>query len=91
MRYLGFAAGDAQGAGDELERIFDLGVVELAGKKLRRVDDGAQHRRDIAITLAKRFGGFVDDRRRRLVGDESAGQLGGDKLAPSTGGAPVGR
>ena len=40
-----------------------------------------QHRPDIAVAAAKCFGGPVDQRRRRIVGDEAAHQFSAINLA----------
>ena len=69
----------AQRADDELERRLDLGAARLGGEELGRGEDRAHDLAQIALGPREGRRGACDQRRRRLVGHESAGELGRDE------------
>ena len=71
--------GRAHGADDELERRLHLGAVGLGGEELRRRDDGAHDFADVAVGVAEAARGAIDERLRRLVGDEAPRELRRDE------------
>ena len=70
--------GGAQRRHDPFARALDLGLLRRPG--LRRGDQRLRHLLEVAVGVEKALRQPLDQRRRRLVGDEMARELGRDVL-----------
>src|SRR5713226_1666168 len=78
-RGVGLGANGAQGAGNELDRLFDLGLNGLRRRKLRRLNDHAQEFLNVAVALPESVCDLGHKSGRGIVADEPADEFGGDE------------